>query len=61
MLSGLNNQGKDDGSGATGDDTMLINPFDLIYEKLSKEIELMMQTASQLMQLKTSNSWKSET
>lgn len=33
---------------------MLIHPFDLMYEKLSKEIEVMMQTASQLMQLKSS-------
>jgi len=47
MLANINNQ-KDDGSGAQ-EGSMPIDYFDLIYERLLKEIELMMQTTASLM------------
>jgi hypothetical protein len=49
MLSHLNT-GKDDGSGARGGDTGMPTDFqDLMYERLLNEVDVMMQTASQLM------------
>lgn len=50
MLSSVNNQ-KDDGSGGQGEGSMPINYFDLIYERLTKEIEMLMLSAKQVMQL----------
>lgn len=50
MLANINNQ-KDDGSGVQGEGSMPIDYFDLIYERLIKEIEVMMNSASQLMQI----------
>jgi len=41
MLTNINNQ-KDDGSGTQGEGNMPVDYFDLIYERLIKEIETLM-------------------
>jgi hypothetical protein len=41
MLAGINSQ-KDDGTGGQGEGSIPIDYFDLLYERLLKEIELMM-------------------
>lgn len=43
MLSNVNNQGKDDGGAQEG--SMPINYFDLIYERMFKEIDMLMVSA----------------
>jgi hypothetical protein len=50
MLTSVNNQ-KDDGAGNAGEGQMPINFFDLLYERLVKEVELMMQITANLMQI----------
>lgn len=44
MLGSVSNQ-KDDGSGAQGEGSMPVDYFDLIYERLIKEIEMLMLCA----------------
>jgi hypothetical protein len=39
------NSNKDDGSGTQGEGSMPVDYFDLIYERLLKEIDLLMQAA----------------
>lgn len=48
MLGNISNQ-KDDGSGAQGEGSMPIDYFDLIYERLIKEIETLMLSAKTVM------------
>jgi hypothetical protein len=40
----VNNQ-KDDGSGAQGEGSMPVDYFDLIYNRIGKEIEMLMLSA----------------
>ena len=47
-LQNVTNMGGD-GSGGQGEGSMPVDYFDLIYERLLKEIELLMQSAKQVM------------
>jgi hypothetical protein len=50
MLSNVNSQAED-GSGDGQDAGMPINYFDLIYERLLKEVETLMMSVKQVMSL----------
>jgi hypothetical protein len=52
MLSNVNNQGKDEGGAQEG--SMPINYFDLIYERMFKEIDMLMMSAKAVMSLSAS-------
>jgi hypothetical protein len=45
------NYNKDDGSGNVAEGGMAINYFDFIYDSLTKEIDILMKCAKQVMHL----------